>query len=157
MERKKGKYDFLIVGSGLFGAVFAHKVTAAGKSCLVVDKRSHVGGNVFCRNIQGIQVHNYGAHIFHTSDKEVWDFVNQFVPFNRYTNSPLAKYGEELYNLPFNMNTFHQLWGITTPEELSAFTGGGYRFDSESSTLRRPVFVRSFADRPVPGEWPRGR
>ena len=117
MERKKGKYDFLIVGSGLFGAVFAHKVTAAGKSCLVVDKRSHVGGNVFCRNIQGIQVHNYGAHIFHTSDKEVWDFVNQFVPFNRYTNSPLAKYGEELYNLPFNMNTFHQLWGITTPEE----------------------------------------
>ncbi len=117
MERKKGKYDFLIVGSGLFGAVFAHKVTAAGKSCLVVDKRSHVGGNVFCRNIQGIQVHNYGAHIFHTSDKEVWDFVNQFVPFNRYTNSPLAKYGEELYNLPFNMNTFHQLWGIKTPEE----------------------------------------
>ena len=117
MERKKGKYDFLVVGSGLFGAVFAHKVTSAGKSCLVVDKRSHVGGNVFCRNIQGIQVHNYGAHIFHTSDKEVWDFVNQFVPFNRYTNSPLAKYGEELYNLPFNMNTFHQLWGITTPEE----------------------------------------
>lgn len=117
MEHKQEKYDFLIVGSGLFGAVFAHKATALGKSCLVVDKRSHVGGNVFCRSIEGIKVHNYGAHIFHTSDKEVWDFVNQFVPFNRYTNSPLAKYGDGLYNLPFNMNTFHQLWGVETPEE----------------------------------------
>ncbi len=111
------KYDFLIVGSGLFGAVFAYQATAAGKRCLVIDKRSHVGGNVYCQNIEGINVHTYGAHVFHTDDEQVWRFVNQFVSFNSFTNSPLAKYENELYNLPFNMNTFRQLWGVKTPEE----------------------------------------
>lgn len=111
------KYDYLIVGSGLFGSVFAYKAMQAGKSCLVIDKRKHVGGNLFCEEIEGINVHTYGPHIFHTSDPEVWDFVNHFVHFNRYINSPLAKYKDELYNLPFNMNTFHQLWGVKTPEE----------------------------------------
>ncbi len=111
------KYDFLIVGSGLFGAVFAHQATAAGKRCLVIDKRSHVGGNVYCQNIEGINVHTYGAHVFHTDDEQVWRFVNRFVTFNSFMNSPLAKYENELYNLPFNMNTFRQLWGVKTPEE----------------------------------------
>ena len=111
------RYDFLIVGSGLFGAVFAQQVMSRGKTCLVVDKRSHVGGNIHCEQIEGINVHVYGAHIFHTSDVEVWKYVNQFVDFNRFTNSPLAKYDEELYNLPFNMNTFHQLWNVKSPEE----------------------------------------
>ncbi len=114
------KYDFLIVGSGLFGAVFAHQVTAAGKTCLVIDKRSHVGGNVYCQCKDGINVHTYGAHIFHTDDELVWRFVNKFVNFNRFTNSPLANYKEEIYNLPFNMNTFRQLWGVRTPEEAQA-------------------------------------
>lgn len=113
-------YDYLIVGSGLFGATFAYFARKAGKRCLVIDKRSHPGGNVFCERIEGINVHQYGAHIFHTSNKEVWDFVNSFVPFNRYTNSPIANYKGELYNLPFNMNTFHQMWGISSPEEASA-------------------------------------
>ena len=114
------KYDFLIVGSGLFGCTFAHLATKSGKRCLVIDKRPHVGGNLFCKEIEGIHVHMYGAHIFHTSNKEVWDFVNDIVPFNRYTNSPIANYKGELYNLPFNMNTFHQLWGVTTPDEAQA-------------------------------------
>lgn len=113
----ENKYDYLIVGSGLFGATFAHKAHAAGKRCLVIDKRSHLGGNVYCENIEGINVHKYGAHIFHTSNKEVWDFVNGIVPFNRYTNSPIANYKGKLYNLPFNMNTFYQLWGVSKPEE----------------------------------------
>lgn len=111
------QYDYLIVGSGLFGATFAYRATKAGKKCLVIDKRSHLGGNVFCESIDGINVHKYGAHIFHTSNLEVWNFVNSIVPFNRYTNSPVAKYGGKLYNLPFNMNTFYQMWGVTTPEE----------------------------------------
>ena len=111
------KLDFLIVGSGLYGATFAHMARKAGKRCLVIDKRSHLGGNVYCENINGINVHKYGAHIFHTSNKEVWDFVNAIVPFNRYTNSPIANYQGELYNLPFNMNTFHQMWGVVTPQE----------------------------------------
>ena len=111
------KYDYLIVGSGLFGATFAYKARKAGKRCLVIDKREHLGGNVFCENIEGVNVHKYGAHIFHTSNKEVWDFVNAIVPFNRYTNSPIANYKGELYNLPFNMNTFNRLWGVRTPEE----------------------------------------
>lgn len=111
------KYDYLIVGSGLFGAVFAYKATKKGKKCLVIDKRPHLGGNVYCENIEGINVHKYGAHIFHTNNREVWDFVNSFVEFNRYTNSPIANYRGQLYNLPFNMNTFHQLWGVKTPEE----------------------------------------
>jgi UDP-galactopyranose mutase len=110
------KYDYLIVGSGLFGAVFAHEAKKKGKKCLVIDKRSHLGGNVYCEKIEDINVHKYGAHIFHTNDKEIWDYVNQFVEFNRYTNSPVAFYKNEVYNLPFNMNTFHQLWGVKTPE-----------------------------------------
>lgn len=114
------RYDYLIVGSGLFGATFAHLARKAGKRCLVIDKRPHLGGNVYCENIRGINVHKYGAHIFHTSNKEVWDFVNAIVPFNRYTNSPVANYKGELYNLPFNMNTFHQMWGVVTPEEARA-------------------------------------
>ncbi|MCQ2959983.1 MAG: UDP-galactopyranose mutase [Bacteroidales bacterium] len=114
------KYDFLIVGSGLFGATFAYKAKKAGKSCLVIDKRPHLGGNVYCENIEGINVHKYGAHIFHTSNKEVWDFVNSIVKFNRYTNCPMANYKDKLYNLPFNMNTFYQMWGVTTPEQAQA-------------------------------------
>ena len=113
-------YDFLIVGSGLFGATFAYKAHQAGKSCLVIDKRPHLGGNVYCELTEGINVHKYGAHIFHTSNKEVWDFVNSLVPFNRYTNCPVANFHGELYNLPFNMNTFSQLWGVRTPEEAKA-------------------------------------
>lgn len=114
------KYDYLIVGSGLFGATFAYRAKQLGKKCLVIDKRSHLGGNVYCENIEGINVHKYGAHIFHTSNKEVWDFVNSIVEFNRYTNSPVANYKGKLYNLPFNMNTFYQMWGVTTPEEAQA-------------------------------------
>ncbi|MCD8033201.1 MAG: UDP-galactopyranose mutase [Alistipes sp.] len=110
-------FDYLIVGAGLFGAVLAYRANRAGKSCLVIDKRSHLGGNVYCEQVEGIHVHKYGAHIFHTSDKEVWDFVNSIVEFNRYTNSPVANYKGRLYNLPFNMNTFHQMWGVITPEE----------------------------------------
>lgn len=112
------KYDYLIVGAGLFGATFACLATQAGKKCLVIDKRRHTGGNIYCENIEGINVHKYGAHIFHTSDKEVWNFVNRLVPFNRYTNSPVAQAPDgKLYNLPFNMNTFYQMWGVKRPEE----------------------------------------
>ncbi len=111
------KYDYLIVGAGLFGAIFAYEATKAGKKCLVIDRRNHVGGNVYTERVDGINVHRYGAHIFHTNNKEVWDYVNSFVEFNRYTNSPVARYKDELYNLPFNMNTFHALWGVKTPDE----------------------------------------
>lgn len=114
------KYNFLVVGSGLFGATFAHLATKQGKKCLVIDKRSHLGGNVYCENIEGINVHKYGAHIFHTNNKEVWDFVNSIVEFNRYTNSPVANFKGKLYNMPFNMNTFYQMWGARTPEEAKA-------------------------------------
>ena len=114
------EYDYLIVGSGLFGAVFAYKAQQAGKRCLVIDKRSHLGGNIYCEEQHGIHVHKYGAHIFHTSDQEVWDFVNSLVPFNRYTNSPVALYKGKMYNLPFNMNTFYQMWGVKTPAEAKA-------------------------------------
>lgn len=114
------KYDYLIVGSGLFGATFAYRAKKDGKRCLVIDKRPHLGGNIYCENIEGINVHKYGAHIFHTSNKEVWDFVNSIVPFNRYINSPIANYKGKLYNLPFNMNTFYQMWGVKTPEEAKA-------------------------------------
>ena len=113
-------YDYLIVGSGLFGATFAYRAKQAGKTCLVIDKRPHLGGNVYCENVEGINVHKYGAHIFHTNNKEVWDFVNGIVPFNRYTNCPVANYHGKLYNLPFNMNTFYQMWGVTTPEQAKA-------------------------------------
>lgn len=111
------RYDYLIVGSGLFGATFAFKAKQMGKRCLVIEKRPNLGGNVYCDTIEGIHVHKYGAHIFHTSNKEVWDFVNSIVEFNRYTNAPIANYKGELYNLPFNMNTFSQMWGVRTPEE----------------------------------------
>ena len=114
------KYDYLIVGAGLFGAVFAHEAKRVGKHCLVIDKRNHRGGNIYCEDIEGIHVHKYGAHIFHTDNKEVWDYVNSFVEFNRYTNSPLAYFDGKLYNLPFNMNTFYQLWGVKTPAEAKA-------------------------------------
>ena len=113
-------YDYLIVGAGLFGSTFAYMAHKQGKSCLVIDKRPHLGGNLYCENIEGINVHKYGAHIFHTSNKKVWDFVNSIVEFNRYTNSPVANYKGKLYNLPFNMNTFYQMWGVTTPEEALA-------------------------------------
>ena len=113
-------YDYLIVGSGLYGATFAHLALKQGKRCLVIDKRSHLGGNIYCEKIEGINVHKYGAHIFHTSNKQVWDFVNSIVEFNRYTNSPIANYKGKLYNLPFNMNTFYQMWGVTTPTEAVA-------------------------------------
>ncbi len=114
------KYDYLIVGSGLFGATFAYKARQAGKTCLVIDKRPQLGGNVYCEQMEGINVHKYGAHIFHTSNKEIWDFVNSIVEFNRYTNSPVANYKGQLYNLPFNMNTFNKLWGVKTPAEATA-------------------------------------
>lgn len=114
------KYDYLIVGSGLFGATFAYLAKKAGKKCLVIDKRPHLGGNVYCEKVEGINVHQYGAHIFHTSNKKVWDFVNSIVEFNRYTNSPVANYKGKLYNLPFNMNTFYQMWGVLTPEAANA-------------------------------------
>lgn len=111
------RYDYLIVGAGLYGAAFAHTATRLGKKCLVVDKRGHLGGNVYCENVDGINIHKYGAHIFHTSNDATWEFVNSLTPFNRFTNSPLANYHGKLYNLPFNMNTFHQMWGVTRPEE----------------------------------------
>ena len=114
------KYDYLIVGSGLFGATFAYRAKQMGKKCLVIDKRPHLGGNVYCENIEGINVHKYGAHIFHTSNKQVWEFVNSIVEFNRYTNSPIANYKGKQYNLPFNMNTFYQMWGVLTPDEAKA-------------------------------------
>ncbi|NLJ18868.1 UDP-galactopyranose mutase [Globicatella sulfidifaciens] len=110
-------YDYLIVGAGLFGSIFAYEAKQRGKKCLVIDKRNHIGGNVYTKEVEGIQVHEYGAHIFHTNNKRIWDYVNQFAEFNRYTNSPIANYKGEIYNLPFNMNTFHKLWGVTSPEE----------------------------------------
>lgn len=114
------RYDYLIVGAGLYGAVFAHEARQAGRKCLVVERRDHIGGNIYCENIGGVNVHKYGAHIFHTDSREVWDYVNRFVEFNRYTNSPIANFEGELYNLPFNMNTFYRLWGVKTPDEARA-------------------------------------
>lgn len=114
------KYDYLIVGSGLFGAVFAHEAHRRGKKCFVIERRSHLGGNIYCENRDGINIHYYGGHIFHTSDKKIWDYVNQFAEFNNYVNSPIANYNGELYNLPFNMNTFHEMWGVITPQEAAA-------------------------------------
>ena len=116
----KKKYDYLIVGAGIYGATFACMAHRQGKSCLVIDKRNHLGGNIYCENIEGINVHKYGAHIFHTSNKIVWDFVNSIVEFNRYTNSPIANYKGKQYNLPFNMNTFYEMWGVLTPAEAQA-------------------------------------
>ena len=118
------KYDYLIVGAGLFGSVFAHEMNKKGKKCLVIDKRNHIGGNIYTYEWEGINVHKYGAHIFHTSDKEVWDYVNSFAEFNNYINAPVAVYGDELYNLPFNMNTFSKMWGVKTPSEAKAVIEG---------------------------------
>ncbi len=120
MGIKQKKYDYLIVGSGLFGATFAWRVHQAGKTCLVLERREHTGGNIYCEATEGINVHRYGAHIFHTNNEEIWRFVNSLVPFNRYTNSPVANYEGKLYNLPFNMNTFYQMWGVCTPAEATA-------------------------------------
>ncbi len=114
------QYDYLIVGAGLFGSIFAYEAKKAGRKCLVIDRRNHIGGNVYTEEVEGINVHRYGAHIFHTSNQEVWNYMNSFVEFNRYTNSPVARYRDELYNLPFNMNTFHALWGVKTPDEARA-------------------------------------
>ena len=110
-------YDYLIVGAGLYGAVFAYEAKKAGKSCLVIEKRDHIGGNIYCEDIEGIHVHKYGAHIFHTSNKETWEYVNQFAEFNNYINTPIARYKDEVYNMPFNMNTFSKMWNIATPDE----------------------------------------
>ena len=114
------QYDYLIVGAGLYGAVFAHEAKKAGKKCLVIDKRDHIAGNIYTENVEGINVHRYGAHIFHTNNKAVWQYVNQFAEFNRYTNSPVANYHGQIYNLPFNMNTFNKMWGVVTPAEAKA-------------------------------------
>ena len=114
------KYDYLIVGAGLYGAVFAHEMTKLGKTCFVIDKRPHIAGNIYTKKWNDINVHWYGAHIFHTSNKKIWDYVNQFAEFNHYVNSPVAVYKDELYNLPFNMNTFSKMWGIKTPAEAKA-------------------------------------
>lgn len=114
------KYDYLIAGAGLFGSVFAYEATKRGKKCLVVDRRNHIGGNIYCEQQDGINIHKYGAHIFHTSNKKVWDYVNQFAEFNSYINSPVANYNGEIYNLPFNMNTFSKMWGISTPRQAEA-------------------------------------
>ena len=113
------KYDYLIVGAGLFGAIFAYEANKRGKKCLIIDKRSHIAGNIYTEEIDGINVHKYGAHIFHTNSKEVWEYINKFAEFNRYTNSPVARYKDELYNMPFNMNTFNKLWGVITPKEAA--------------------------------------
>lgn len=120
------KYDYLIVGAGLFGSVFAHEAVKCGKTCLVIDKRDHIGGNIYTEEIEGIQVHKYGAHIFHTSNKTVWDYVNQFAEFNHFVNSPIAVYKDELYNLPFNMNTFHQLWECALRRKLRRKSGNRF-------------------------------
>ena len=118
------KYDYLVVGAGLYGAVFAHEAVKHGKKCLVIDKRNHIAGNIYCAEEEGILIHRYGAHIFHTSDEEVWKYAKQFVTFNNFINSPIARYKDELYNLPFNMNTFSKMWGITTPDEAKAVIAG---------------------------------
>ena len=131
------KYDYLLVGAGLFSATFAYRATQAGKKCLVIDKRPHLGGNVYCENIEGINVHKYGAHIFHTSNKQVWDFVNSIVEFNRYTNCPVANYKGKLYNLPFNMNTFYQMWGVTTPGEAQA------KIDEQKASFSEELRVKN--------------
>lgn len=134
------QYDFLIVGSGLFGATFAHLARKQGKRCLVIDKRGHIGGNVYCENVGGVNVHKYGAHIFHTSNKNIWDFVNSIVEFNRYTNCPVANYKGKLYNLPFNMNTFYQMWGVKTPEEAMRM------IESQRQKMAEALAVEGFTE-----------
>jgi len=126
-------YDYLIVGAGLFGAVFAYEASQRGKRCLVIDRRGHIGGNVYCEEIEGVTVHKYGAHVFHTNDKYIWDYINRFAEFNRYTNSPIANYNGELYNLPFNMNTFYKLWGVTDPRAAREI------IDSQRAGIKHPA------------------
>jgi len=137
-KRHMQKYDYLIVGSGLFGATFAYRAKQEGKRCMVIDKRPHLGGNVYCENIENINVHKYGAHIFHTSNKKVWEFVNAIVEFNRYTNCPVANYKGELYNLPFNMNTFNRLWGVRTPDKAQAIINGQRKEAVDALNGREP-------------------
>jgi len=142
-------YDYLIVGAGLYGSVFAHEATKKGKKCLIIDKRNHIGGNIYTENIEGVNVHKYGAHIFHTNNKEVWDYVNSFVEFNRYTNSPIANYQGQLYNLPFNMNTFYQLWGVKTPEEAQKKIEeqkSAYNHNKEPQNLEEQALVLAGKD-----------
>ena len=134
------RYDYLIVGAGLFGATFAWRLLQAGKTCLVIDRRGHVGGNIYCELREGIHVHCYGAHIFHTNNERIWNFVNSLVPFNHYTNSPLANYQGRLYNLPFNMNTFYQMWGVTTPAEATA------KLEEQRSEARRLLETQGIAE-----------
>ena len=139
----KKQYDYLLVGSGLFAGVFAYYAKKAGKTCLVLEKREHAGGNIYCENIEGINVHRYGAHIFHTSNQKVWEYINQFAEFNNYINSPIAVYKDELYNLPFNMNTFSKMWGIKTPEEAKEIIDAR----SKRQASRSP---RTWKNRPYP-------
>ena len=148
MNGESSKYDYLIVGAGLYGACFAWKQKQQGKRCLVIDKRPHLGGNLYCEDQDGIQVHKYGAHIFHTNSREVWEFVNGIVPFNRYTNCPVANYQGRLYNLPFNMNTFYQMWGVTTPREAAAKIEEQRREALEQFTSRNPEFITDGAYQP---------
>lgn len=139
MMKKNKEYDYLIVGSGLFGATFAHEAMKRGQKCLVIDKRNHVGGNVYCENVEGINVHKYGAHIFHTSDERIWSYVNTIVPFNRYTNSPVALAPDDrMYNLPFNMNTFYQMWDVKTPVEAQIKLDEQRRAEIENLSGREP-------------------
>ena len=143
------KYDYLIVGSGLFGAVFANEAKKNGKKCLIIDKRNHIGGNIYTENIEGINVHKYGAHIFHTSNKKIWDYVNSFVEFNRFNNSPVANYKGDLYNLPFNMNTFYKLWGVKNPAEARAIIEqqcNDYRHIVEPKNLEEQALVLAGRD-----------
>ena len=142
------KYDYLIVGAGLFGAVFAHEATKKGKTCLVIDKRGHIGGNIYTEEVEGIQVHRYGAHIFHTSRKDVWEYINQFAEFNHFVNSPIAVYKDELYNLPFNMNTFHQLWGVQTPAQAQAKMVGQDVYEKLIEGYTRKQWGRECKDLP---------
>ena len=155
------QYDYLIVGAGLYGAVFAHEAKAAGKRVLVIDKRPNIGGNVYTEPVEGIQVHVYGAHIFHTSSKEVWDYVNRFSVFNRFTNSPVANYRGELYSLPFNMYTFNKMWGVVTPEEAAAkiaeqrkeITGEPKNLEEQAISTTSTPCIRASLSAATPDWW----
>jgi UDP-galactopyranose mutase len=149
LEQFMKPYDYLIAGAGLFGSVFAHEARRAGKRCLVIDRRAHAGGNVYCEDIKGVNVHMYGAHIFHTSDKRVWDYVNRFAEFNNYINAPLAAYGNEIYNLPFNMNTFCRMWGVRTPAEAKAVIGAQIMREAISEPKNLEERALSLAGRDV--------
>ena len=145
------EYDYLIVGAGLFGCTFAYRAMQQGRKCLVIDKRPQLGGNIYCEDVEGIHVHKYGAHIFHTNSRQVWDFVNSIVEFNRYTNSPVANYEGRLYNLPFNMNTFYQMWGVTTPEEAQRTEMHRTTCFHHQAAARPSGFRQQLLQRPLPG------